>query len=218
MQAIAAGISQTPVDNSNLSVGGVFNKPLCFDFAVAMNGITRAHLNNLHMIAAGTQDHTQAFNILIDRVRMWKRELLVEETESWLCAVPVLRGLYEYTYHETLRAYASLYPSIKEMGIRMPGLSDFVFCYLVHLYKDPLVKAGEFCEVDHARSLSIVIERTAATISEAIVAMYFPKYASAVSDFARHEPMLNPQVFREEEQEEWRGKGGSGRPATSEYQ
>jgi hypothetical protein len=201
MQKEVAGFMQKPNDNSTLSVGGVFNKPLCFDFAVAMNGITRSHLDNLHKIASGAQNHIQALNILLDRVRMWKRELLVEETESWLCTVPVLRGLYEYTYHETLRAYGELYPSIKEMGIRMPGLSDFVFCYLVHLYKDPLVKSGEFCQADHARTLAIIIERTAATLSEAIVAMYFPKYASAVSDFARHEPMLNPQVFREDSED-----------------
>lgn len=168
-------------------VGGVFNHPLCFNFLLAVHKQSRAHLADIEMLAMG---RPREMATLLKRVRNWDREMLIKETEVWLAACPNLLGLYQFTVVQTIKAYVELYPSMKAMGVRIPGLTDFIFSFILTLFEDPRVKAGKFTSSDHARTFGIVVERLGSTMAQAVTDIYFPRYSSATSIFAKHEPNM----------------------------
>lgn len=168
--------------------GGVFSKPLCFEFALAVHQSSRDHVESLQKLAGGNK---HKMIVLTENVARWSRKLLIEESEAWLRATPPVIALYRYTFTETVRAYAKVFPEMTQRGLNIPGFCDFVLHYLLTLFKDPLVISGKFTRYDHARTFGIVLERLGRVISDAVMSLYFPQYMPATSGFSRMEPELN---------------------------
>jgi hypothetical protein len=176
-----------PVRQSPFIAGGVFSRPLCFEFAISVHACARHHVGAMEELASGD---AQKMALLTERVQKWSRSLLIEETEAWLTRTPQLSTLYQYTYTQLVQEYVKLFPDIKERGLRIPGLCDFIMCFLVALFEDPRVRAAAFTRSDHSRTFAIVVERLGHVFNEAVTSIYFPRYRAATSAFSRMEPEL----------------------------
>lgn len=167
--------------------GGVFRHQVCLSFATHIHELSIKQIGALEKFSAGKQ---RTFRKLATRLRAWTREQLNRETNAWLRDCPLLTGLYQFTMTEMIRQYAEIFPTVSRMGIRVPPLVDFVFCYLGKLYEDPLVMTGGFTKLGRDRTSAIVTQRLTAAICEAMKVNYFPNYSPATSVLWNLEPQV----------------------------
>jgi len=168
--------------------GGVFSHHVCWSFAVQLHEILRAQIISIEKLV--DERRGLSMKVLAQRLKSWNREVLMKETDAWLIVCPILAGMYQFTFTETVRHYSIAFPVIKSMGIRVPTLTDFVFCLLVKVYEDPLVCSGSFGSMDNARTFAIISQRLNAALCEAIKVTYFPKFSRATSALWKIEPQL----------------------------
>jgi hypothetical protein len=168
--------------------GGVFSHHVCWSFSVQIHEILRNQIMSIEKLvdkSAGI-----SMKMLAQRLKSWNRRELMKETDAWLIACPILAGMYQFTFTETVRHYSLAFPVVKTMGIRIPSLTDFVYCLLVKVYDDPVVTSGSFGLLDNARTFVIISQRLNAALCEAIKVTYFPKFSPATSVLWKIEPQL----------------------------
>ena len=170
--------------------GGIYAHQVCVSFSIHIHELVRTQIEALEKLATPQTN----IRLLAQRLCSWTREKLLSETEAWLRACPALAGMYQFTFTEMIRQYSLAFPIIKKMGIRVPPLTDFVYCLLTKIYEDPRVLSGNFSTYDNNLTYVIVLQRLNATLCEALKVIYFPNFSPATSALWKIEPQI-PDLF-----------------------
>ena len=182
-----------------LTSGGIFSDALCYEFIVGMNIVITNHLQKLQTVVVDTAGKNKKsmpglWKAAIKSVSQWRRKDLIEEIQEWLTRVPHLNDLFRYSYTVILKKYMGFYPRVKEMGIRVPDLPDAMMALLRTFHDEPSVRTGEFLVLPISTRFSITMQHVSLMFLDAIVTLYFPRYSSATSAFARNEPSLRGEL------------------------
>jgi hypothetical protein len=167
--------------------GGIFNHQVCCSFSVHVHDLALKQVTALELFSTA---NAVKFSILSGRLKKWNAQQLANETSAWLQECPALTGFYQFTMTEMIRQYGQVFDAVVHMGIRIPPLAEFLFCFLDKLYEDPEVASGRFSRLGRDRTASIVHQRLTQTLCEAMKVTYFPKHAPATSALWRLEPQV----------------------------
>ncbi len=171
--------------------GGIWCSQVCWSFAVHVHEIVRNQIMSLETLASEAQGSKQtAFRNLADKMCSWPRERLIREADAWLKQCPLLAGMYQFTFIEMIRHYSKVFPTIREMGIRVPSFTDFTFLIILRVYEDPLVRSANFCSTSNSCTFAVILQRLNEVMCEAMKVSYFPKYSPATSALWKIEPQI----------------------------
>jgi hypothetical protein len=167
-----------------LAAGGIFAQYcLCWQFQVAMHKMSIRHLRNLKDLRPDASD----WPLILDLVKGWDRNDVLSETEDWLTCCSNLQGLFQFTVTKVIECYGGTFPRVREMGVKVPALTDAVLAYIRLLHEDPTVKCGSFLELGADRTMGIVLCHVSTMLLDIMTTLYFPEYSRATSVFARGE-------------------------------
>jgi len=159
-------------------IGGIFNEPLVWQFLITVHSRVRENLLLIDRVSREKSTDASSVRerilVLANHCSKWDSNDLDREAEKWVRLNSSTVGLYQFTFTQMIREYHRVFPSIRELGIRVPAFPDFVFSLLQAIYADPLVQRGNFSASDHGVTLALVAERLSTTLTDALVVLYFP--------------------------------------------